>query len=100
MGHQELYAKLLDDNDSDSIIVRNDLANVDPQAFGGTSEPLDLSDLDVKADGFDLDESLSSMTEHIGRISPGGKGRWRCGNCRAANTLVYENDEIIAKIDR
>jgi hypothetical protein len=36
----------------------------------------------------DMDEAFSSMIEHSGSMTPRGKARWGCRNCREANTQV------------
>ena len=77
----------------DTIAMHNDLTLIYPQVVSQESPILGsrFPELDTnKAAG---PNSVSnrpsvSMTEHSGTISPKGKGRCGCGNCRETNTRV------------
>lgn len=77
----------------DAIAMHNDLTLIYPQVVSQESPMLGspFPELDAnKAAGPDSESTYSSasMTEHSGTISPKGKGRCGCGNCRETNTRV------------
>lgn len=94
----ELNLRLSDD----AIVIAKNLTLHDPQivsqekseslTFGSRIPYLDINKA-TESDSISSN-SFVSMTEHSGTISPKGKGRCGCGNCREANTPVNGKSKI------